>query len=84
MIFMATRFIGYTSYFLYEEVMVVSLYGLHKLKFCFYLSPNFWLLQSKIDTVKKIKNIAKKDGGQFRASSVKEKEILCEIQRFVM
>ena len=84
MIFTATRLIGYTAYFFYEEVMAVRSYGLHEIKFCFYLSPIFWLLPSKIDTMKKIKNIAKKDGGQFKASSVKEKEILCEIQRLVM
>ena len=50
---------------------------------CFHLSPISRLLTSKIRTVKKIKN-CKKDFGQLRASYIKGKEILCEIQRFVV
>ena len=58
-------------------------YLLEKIEFCFHLSPIFWWLQSKIRTAKKSKH-CKNDGGQLRPRSVKEKEILCEIQRFVV
>ena len=58
-------------------------YLLEAIEFCFYLSPNFRLLPSKSDAVKKIETL-QKNGGQFRASSVKEQEVLCEIQRLVV
>ena len=54
-------------------------YLLDDIEFCFHLNPIFQLLPSNTSTMKKIKTF-KKYGRQFRASSIKEKEILCEIQ----
>ena len=67
--------------FLYRFSALYS-YLLDDIAFCFYLSPIFRLLPSKNDTMKKLKH-CKKDGRQFRASSVKEQEVLCEIQQFM-
>ena len=57
----------------------------------FKLTSNFVFIQARFSNYYQIKSVTlkkskhcKKDDGQFRASSVKEKEILCKIQRFVM
>ena len=57
-------------------------YFLGDIKFCFHLIPILWLLPSKIGSMKKIKTF-QKDWRQCRVSSVKEKEILCEIKWFI-
>ena len=49
-----------------------SPYLLDDIEICFLLNSVFQLLSSKTGTMKKIKTL-KKNGGKFRASSVKEK-----------